>query len=462
MKRKGQDAMKISLFVKTFAVMAGLVGGLILFRQAPTVPIDAKVCGSIVTAVQSSPGAKPSDQEGCIIYDKNLQLCQGFGYATSDCDGSCGGHCAGGCSTSTSIMSDGFGYGPVDSGQPAKMMRGIDEDDRGLRREAHWRNGDEVPFESFSYGEYIGPQRTPHVADYQLRVGDQLEFVFLLTREKTVEPYQFYVGDVIQISSPVEASLNQTNIKILPDGSISINLIGQVRTAGKTVLDLQNELNEKYKKFVKNPSIVVQVLTSETPLLDLVNSVDARQGQGGQSRRATVTPDGTIQLPLIGSSPAIGLTLAEAGREINARYRQKIRGIEVTPILIQRAPRFIYVVGEVRQGGRFELTGPTSSMQAVALAGGFAKGGNLRQIIVFRRDQNWKLTATKLDLAGALNGKSPQPADEIWLRDSDIILIPKKPIQRLSDAVDLYMRSTVYGIFPQSGVRFNFDNVTSL
>ena len=232
--------------------------------------------------------------------------------------------------------------------------------------------------------------------------------------------------------------------------------------AGKTVENLQKELNDKFTKFVKNPSIVVQVTQGETPLQDIINSVDARAGQGGQARAATVSPDGTVQLPGVGSVPAIGLTLDEIGREVNARYRLRQGGIEVTPILIQRAPRFIYVVGEVAQGGRFEMVGPTSAMQAIALAGGFGTGGNLRQAIVFRRDQNWRLTATKLDLNGALLGKRPHPSDEIWLRDSDIVLIPKKPIQRLSEAVDLYLQRTLYGIFPQQGVAFNFDDFTSL
>ena len=243
---------------------------------------------------------------------------------------------------------------------------------------------------------------------------------------------------------------------------VSLSLIGEVRVAGKTVADLQRELNDKYTEFVKKPSIVVQVIQGDTPLQDLLNSVDARAGQGGQARAATVAPDGTVQLPGIGSVPAIGLTLNEIAREVNARYRLRQGGIEVTPIITQRAPRFIYVVGQVQQPGRFEMVGPTSVLQAIALAEGDVLGGNLRQVIVFRRDQNWRLTATKLDLNGAMLGKRPFPSDEIWLRDSDIVLIPKKPIQRFSDAVNLYLANTLYSIFPQQGVAFNFDDFTSL
>ena len=36
--------------------------------------------------------------------------------------------------------------------------------------------------------------------------------------------------------------------------------------------------------------------------------------------------------------------------------------------------------------------------------------------------------ATSLDLHGPLYGKRPCPADEIWLNDSDIVLVPKSGI----------------------------------
>ena len=374
-----------------------------------------------------------------------------------------GGNCdAGTCGDCDSCNNGGFG-GNGDFGQGGKSLFGVNQfSGSGLKRESGWANAGSVPWEAFGFGEYIGPHRAPHVGEYRLRVDDELEFVYLLTREKSMEPYQLYVGDVIQISSAIDSSLSQEDLTVLSDGTISLSLIGRIRVAGKTVSDLQRELNDRYTKYVKNPAIVVQVTESDTPLRDLIQSVDATAGQGGQVRQATVSPDGTVQLPLVGSVPAIGLTLAEIGREVNARYRLRIRGVEVTPVLIERAPRFIYVVGEVDQAGRFDLVGPTTAIQAVALAGGFEDAGNLRQVIVFRRDQNWRLTATKLDLAGALLGKKPHPSDEIWLRDSDIVLVPQKPIQRFSEAVNLYLTNTLYAIFPQQGVAFDFDNFTSL
>ena len=40
-------------------------------------------------------------------------------------------------------------------------------------------------------------------------------------------------------------------------------------------------------------------------------------------------------------------------------------------------------------------------MQAMALAQGWNNGGNLRNVIIFRRAEDWRLIATKVDLQGA-------------------------------------------------------------
>ena len=163
----------------------------------------------------------------------------------------------------------------------------------------------------------------------------------------------------------------------------------------------------------------------------------------------------------MGAIGVVGLTLDELEREVNARFMRLVQGVRVSVVLETQAPRFIYVAGEVEQPGRVELTGPTSVLQAVALAGGELNGGNLRQVVVFRRDHNWRLMALKLDLSGAILGKRPFPSDEIWLRDSDIVLVPKSPILRLADAVELYFSRTLYGIFPSELGVFDAASVNS-
>ena len=338
---------------------------------------------------------------------------------------------------------------------------GVDGPQCGPCGEAHWGSRHPIPWEVFAQGEYVGPHRPRHVPVYRLRVDDILEFVYRLTREESSTPYRLNVGDQIRVESLTDEKLDR-DLVIQPDGTITLVLLGQVRAARRTVEELRVDLDEQYKQYYKVPSITVTPLQVNTRLEDLRASVDARYGSGGQGRQARVTPEGTIQLPGIGSVPAQGLTLDELKREVDERYAQIVTGIEVTPVLVDRAPRFIYVVGEVRVPNRYVLEGPTTVMQAIALAGGWNNGGNLREVVVFRRTEDWRLIATKLDIRGALLGQRPSPADEIWLRDSDIVVVPKMPILLADDFIELVFTRGIYGVLPMSGVALNFAKASSL
>jgi polysaccharide biosynthesis/export protein len=313
-----------------------------------------------------------------------------------------------------------------------------------------WQDVRPIPWQVFAQGEYIGPARMRHVPEYRLRVGDRLSLVFRLTTIPSTTAYQLTVGDEVHIESLTSSDVERTVI-IQPDGTVTLRLLGQVRVAGRTVDEVRQDLDQRYKKYVQDPSITITPVKFNTRLEELRSTVDARQGQGGQQREARVTPDGTIQLPGLGSIPTQGLTLNELKREIDVRYTQLVQGFEVTPILLERAPRYVFVVGEVKLPGRYELTGPTTLMQSIALAGGWNVGGNVNHIVVFRRDECWNLMATQLTVCKALFGHSPCPADEIWLRDSDVVVVPKRAILVVDDAISLIFTRGLYGVVP-----FNF------
>ena len=313
--------------------------------------------------------------------------------------------------------------------------------------EPDWGMRQPVPFDLYGQGEYVGPARTRHVNKYRVRVDDQLVIVFRITRNRTSSAYELNVGDEVRVEAVADEDLDRRVI-IQPDGTITLRLLGQVMAAGRTTDELRRDLEKRYEEFYNEPTVTVTPEKVNTKLDDLRATIDARQGIGGQQFQVTVAPDGTIQLPAIGSVPAHGLTLEELKMEIDARYNQVVRGLEATPVLQQRAPRFIYVVGEVTQPGRIELVGPTTVTQAIALAEGWNNGANLRNIVVFRRAEDWRLLATKIDIRGALYGRRPAPSDEIWLRDSDVVIVPKTPIRVLDDAIDLVFTQGIYAVAP--------------
>jgi polysaccharide export outer membrane protein len=324
-----------------------------------------------------------------------------------------------------------------------------------------WAAARPIPWEVFAQGEYVGPARLAHVPVYRLRVDDQLAFVYRLSGQVSGQPYRLNVRDRIQVQSLSAPEVVNREVLVEPDGTITLPLLGQVRAAGATLDELKSRLDDQFRRQIKDPRITVTPIDVNSNLQELRSSVDRRYGAGGQVSDARISPDGTVQLPAIGSVPAQGLTLEELEREVKARYALIVEGLEVTPILTARAPRYVFVVGEVRVPGRYSMEGPTSLMQAISLAGSWNVGAQLNQVVVFRRDENWQLMATIVNIRESLLFKKPCPSGEIWLRDSDIVLVPKSPILCADDVINLVFTRGIYGVFPMSAT-LNFAKLSSL
>jgi polysaccharide export outer membrane protein len=330
--------------------------------------------------------------------------------------------------------------------------------------EVGWDSRGPIDWQRYAQGEYVGHARTAHVPEYRLRVDDSLTLRFMRSRVVLSRPYELEVGDRLRIESltaGVSASAGgetagaasqdslSREVVIQPDGMITLPLVGRVPAAGRGMVALQEDLEERFKKYYNVPAITVSPVQVNTRLEDLLETVDGRGGiVGGRQITQTLAPSGTIQLPMIDGVYLQGLTLEEASREIDARYASVIPGVSITVALEKRAPRFIYVLGEVGQPNQYELKGPTTVTMAIAMAGSWTNGANLRQVVVFRRGDDWRLMATMVDVRGALYGKRPVPADEIWLNDSDIVLVPKSPIEVLDDFIEQVFTRGVYAAVP--------------
>ncbi len=72
------------------------------------------------------------------------------------------------------------------------------------------------------------------------------------------ERYLLNAGDVLEVSVWNEETL-QKQVIILPDGTISFPLAGQLEAQGKSVTDVQLALTEKLKEYLSDPVVTVSV-----------------------------------------------------------------------------------------------------------------------------------------------------------------------------------------------------------
>jgi polysaccharide export outer membrane protein len=145
----------------------------------------------------------------------------------------------------------------------------------------------------------------------------------------------------------------------------------------------------------------------------------------GLNTEATIRPDGTITMPLVGDLHATGTTPTSLKETIKSKLAEFVRmeGTEVTVALKSwRSYRFT-VQGEVQKTGVFSTDQYVTVADALALAGGptrFAKRGS---IVLLRNDPRTKETRRiPLDYDSLASGRHVEM--NIYVLPGDTIFVP--------------------------------------
>jgi len=85
---------------------------------------------------------------------------------------------------------------------------------------------------------------------------------------------EFRLGpdDVIEVSVYQDKELNRT-VPVRPDGKISLPLVGEMTASGKTAIELQNEIAQRLKQFVADPTVTVVVKEVNSPKVTVIGEV---------------------------------------------------------------------------------------------------------------------------------------------------------------------------------------------
>ena len=79
----------------------------------------------------------------------------------------------------------------------------------------------------------------------------------------SVSTYLIGPGDLLNIYVWREAELTQ-DVTVMPDGSITFPLIGEIKAQGQTVADLKRAITEKLKNYVSAPEVTVIIRESRS------------------------------------------------------------------------------------------------------------------------------------------------------------------------------------------------------
>lgn len=135
-----------------------------------------------------------------------------------------------------------------------------------------------------------------------------------------------------------------------------------------------------------------------------------------------VRPDGRISVPLLGDIQASGMTPLALRQTLTDRFKEFVTAPGVSVVIKEINSRKVFVTGEVKTPGAYDLQPRTKLLQVLAMAGGLTpyakkKVTLLRDSRDGRNDRRYEL-----DLDAIISGK--RPSDNLVLLPGDTIIVP--------------------------------------
>lgn len=135
-----------------------------------------------------------------------------------------------------------------------------------------------------------------------------------------------------------------------------------------------------------------------------------------------VRPDGRISVPLLGDVQASGLTPLALRQALTDRFAEFVTAPGVSVVIKEINSRKVFVTGEVKSPGAFDLQPRTKLMQVLAMAGGltpYAKG----RVVVLRDSRDGRGDRRyEINLEQIVSGK--KSSDNLVLQPGDTLVVP--------------------------------------
>ena len=139
------------------------------------------------------------------------------------------------------------------------------------------------------------------------------------------------------------------------------------------------------------------------------------------SRSVPVRSDGKISLPLIGELQAGGQTPRQLEQEIAKRLQSYISEPEVTVIVLDSKSQRINILGMIARPGSYLLSGSTTILDAIAMAGGFKDFAKQKSIYVLRASTDGTQKRIPFNYKEVIKGKNPEQNVRLLPRDTLVV-----------------------------------------
>lgn len=145
------------------------------------------------------------------------------------------------------------------------------------------------------------------------------------------------------------------------------------------------------------------------------------------SKEVTVQPDGSIEVPMLGSLKAQGIKPDDLQKILTARFSKYVSNPSITLSVRKFSSSRVAVIGEIKQPGYSEYREGMRLLDLIAQAGGTNDYARRDRVRIFRRvkgaDGKVAEEVIKVDLEAVFSGRMDR---NVTLASGDIVYIPRK------------------------------------
>lgn len=259
-------------------------------------------------------------------------------------------------------------------------------------------------------------------------------------------PYRLNIGDVLEISILDEPEMTR-DVKIIPDGTLTYLLVGQIPAQGKTIQELRNDLSKALEEYFVSPYI--SILTKElfvppeeekrvSILGALKNPGLFKWNKGDRVLDIMAEAGGLLYTQTdIGARTTANLKasyLSRNNKMVDVDFFRLLQLGDMEQNITLKPGDFLYIataedaniitMGEVQKPRVIPFTRDISLIEALSISGGMTREAYQSRVIILRpSDEGTKYV--EVNVNDLLHGRDVR---NIQLEGGDIIFVPEQGI----------------------------------
>jgi len=285
---------------------------------------------------------------------------------------------------------------------------------------------------------------------------------------RSMGEYRIGPGDILKVVFWKQFSADEYEVLVRPDGTLSFSMVDDLKVSGLTITELDHLLTDQLSRYFKNPRVDILIKehhSQEVILLGAINSL-VRQPTG-PGVYTLKKPTRIVELVTVagGPRPTANLKKVAVTRKNGTTLYVNLYKAIFQSDLSQNIPIYpgdsifvpetsegvskVFVFGEVKNPGVFDLKEGMSVLEAVGKAGSFTRDAVVQSVRLIRGDIS-RPEVIPVNLKHFF--RTGDLSDNLTLQNNDIIYVPKTKIANLAHFLGQVKPALDFVLFP-----YNFE-----